>query len=94
MKSPTGTTARVTRRAFSVAVLGCVLPAVAGANQAQPRPLRRIGLLVGDDPEGGVAAFKQTLRELGYVEGRNLVIEMRGTVNPPPGPTPPRNWRG
>lgn len=88
MKSPQGATTRVTRRSFSIAVLGCVLPAVAGANQAQPRPLRRIGLLVGDDPEGGVAAFKQTLRELGYVEGRNLAIEMRETVNPRPGADP------
>lgn len=67
-----------------MAVLGCVLPAIGGANQVQPRPQRRIGLLVGDDPEGGVVAFKQRLRELGYVDGRNLAIEMRETVSPRP----------
>lgn len=41
-------------------------------------------LLVGDDPEGGVVAFKQTLSELGFAEGRNLAIEMRqtGTTHP------------
>jgi len=56
-----------------------MVPAIGSANQVQPRALRRIGLLVGDDPEGGVAAFKQALSELGYVERRNLAIEMRET---------------
>jgi putative ABC transport system substrate-binding protein len=74
----------VTRRAFSRAVFGCVLPAIGGAGQEVRRPLRRIGVLVGDDPEGGMAAFKQALSDLGYVEGRNLALEVRATVNAPP----------
>jgi putative ABC transport system substrate-binding protein len=77
----------VTRRSFVIhlAVLGCTLPIVASANQADPARVRRIGLAFGDDPEGGVAAFRETLRELGYVEGQNLVIEARDTLRSPPG---------
>ena len=46
------------------------------AHAAPPR-LRRIGLAFGDDPEGGVPAFRQALRERGHVEGENLVIDAR-----------------
>lgn len=67
---------RVTRRAFSLAVLGCATGAIAHANQPAPA-VRRVGLLIGDDSEGGVAAFKEALRNLGFVEGRNLAIELR-----------------
>jgi len=79
---------RVTRRSFSIAVVSCVLPAIGRANQLPRGPLRRIGLLVGDDPEGGVAAFRQTLRELGFVEGHNLAIETQETVSPRSGTDP------
>jgi putative ABC transport system substrate-binding protein len=56
--------------------LGCVLPVVSSAQS----PPRRIGLAFGDDPEGGVAAFRAALRELGYIEGKNLFIEARATA--------------
>jgi putative tryptophan/tyrosine transport system substrate-binding protein len=72
-------TRRVSRRSFSMAVLACVAPAIVKGEQTPLRPMPRIGLLVGDDPEGGVAAFTQTLSELGYADGRNLAIEMRET---------------
>ncbi len=77
----------VTRRYFVIrlAAFGCVLPIVPFANQAQRPRVRRIGLAFGDDPEGGVAAFRETLRELGYVEGQNLVIEARDALRAPPG---------
>jgi putative ABC transport system substrate-binding protein len=43
--------------------------------------VRRVGVLVGlaDDPEGQirVAAFKQRLRELGWIEGKNVLFEVR-----------------
>jgi putative ABC transport system substrate-binding protein len=45
-------------------------------------------MLVGDDPEGGVAAFRNTLRDFGYTEGRNLIVEERRTINPPAGTDP------
>lgn len=44
----------------------------------QPTKVFRIGLLYGSSPLPGTAeAFRQGLRDLGYVEGQNLVIEQR-----------------
>ncbi len=77
----------VTRRSFvmRLAAFGCAMPIGPFANQAQRPRVRRVGLAFGDDPEGGVAAFRETLRERGYVEGQNLVIEARDTQRAPPG---------
>ena len=66
----------VNRRAF-VAGLGILFGAPLGA-QAQPQAKKapRIGVLTGPaDP--GVEAFRQGLRELGYVERENITIERR-----------------
>jgi putative ABC transport system substrate-binding protein len=61
--------------------------AVAGAwpltVNAQPAKIPRIGLMVTgslESPEARVQldAFREGLRQLGYVEGRNIVIEYRG----------------
>ncbi len=67
--------------AISFAV-SLVLPL--SAAEAQPvEKLRRIGYLspgsIADqsNPTSDVSAFRQGLRELGYVEGRNLIIESR-----------------
>jgi putative ABC transport system substrate-binding protein len=81
--------AQVTRRSVvtGLAALGCAIPLVSLANQAPPR-VRRIGLAFGDDPEGGVAAFRETLRELGHVEGQTLLIEARDTRSAAPGTNP------
>jgi hypothetical protein len=59
----------VTRRYFVIrlAAFGCAIPIVPFANQAQRPRVRRIGLAFGDDPEGGVAAFRETLHELAPV---------------------------
>ena len=46
----------------------------------QPTKIPRIGLLIGSSPSANAArieAFRQGLRELGYVEGKNIVIEFR-----------------
>ena len=46
----------------------------------QPKKVPRIGYLTGATPDGQAArvkAFRQGLRELGYVEGKNIVIEYR-----------------
>jgi putative ABC transport system substrate-binding protein len=79
----------VPRRTFvkQLAVACGAFPIVA-AGQARPARARRIGLAFGDDPEGGVAAFKATLRELGYVEGRNLEIDARDSMRAPAGTNP------
>jgi putative ABC transport system substrate-binding protein len=54
------------------------LPCIVAAQPAQHVP--RIGFLSGGSPAATAArveAFRQGLRELGYVEGHNLVIEWR-----------------
>ena len=46
----------------------------------QPTKVPRIGFLVGNCPSAisaRIEAFRQGLRELGYVEGKNIVIEWR-----------------
>ena len=50
------------------------------ADAQQPTKVPRIGYLTGATPDGQSArieAFRQGLRELGYVEGKNIVIEYR-----------------
>jgi putative ABC transport system substrate-binding protein len=77
----------ITRRSFvtRLAAFGGAMPFVAFANQTQGARVHRIGLAFGEDPEGGIAAFKATLRELGYVEGQNLVIDARDVLGAPAG---------
>jgi putative ABC transport system substrate-binding protein len=55
----------------------CALPA---ASAQQPAKIHRIGYLSGGFPSANALrtdAFRQGLRELGYVEGKNIVIEYR-----------------
>jgi putative ABC transport system substrate-binding protein len=50
------------------------------AKAQQPKKVPRIGFLSGVSPSTNparVEAFRQGLRELGYVEGKNIVIEYR-----------------
>lgn len=49
------------------------------ANGQQLEQVRRIGVLMAtaDDREGRLAAFREALRELGWVEGRNVKFEVR-----------------
>ncbi|MGH8570129.1 MAG: ABC transporter substrate-binding protein, partial [Gammaproteobacteria bacterium] len=62
---------------FYLALLLVVSPHVAQAQQARTIP--RIGVLMGALPEGGphAEAFREGLRENGYVEGQNIAIEWR-----------------
>ena len=53
---------------------------VSVAQAQQPTKVPRIGYLTGATPEGQAArieAFRLGLRELGYVEGKNIVVEYR-----------------
>ncbi|HTF39967.1 MAG TPA: hypothetical protein VK754_05155 [Propionibacteriaceae bacterium] len=70
------------RRAFISGITLAVLaaPLVGDAQQAAKIP--RIGFLSPQSPldpgmPGRLGAFRQGLRELGYVEGQNIAIESR-----------------
>ena len=55
-----------------------LLTAASPAEAQQPRKVPRIGFFRGPDyPSTYTEAFRRGLRELGYVEGQNLVIEYR-----------------
>ena len=63
---------------FLVIILTLASVHLAEAQQATKVP--RIGFLSALSPEGvltWVEAFRQGLRELGYVEGNNVVVEWR-----------------
>lgn len=70
------------RRDFITLLGGAVAIYPLAARAQQPERVRRIGLLTGyaeSDPEGRspVAAFRQSLRQLGWIEGRNIRIDYR-----------------
>jgi putative ABC transport system substrate-binding protein len=77
------------RRREVIALLGrAVVGSPLGAQAQQPERMRRIGALLHipeSDREGQarIAAFRQSLEALGWVEGRNLTIEYRWTGGDP-----------
>src|SRR3954463_12226948 len=77
------------RRREVIALLGgAVVGSPLGARAQQPERVRRIGALLHileSDREGQarIAAFRQSLEALGWVEGRNLTIEYRWTGGDP-----------
>ena len=71
-----------TRRAFFGTLAGGFLAASLAAEAQQAAKVYRIGLLGGSPPNspGGRRAWKgffEGMRELGYVEGRNILVEGR-----------------
>ena len=71
---------KITRRAFCSMLLALPFPAYA----QQPGKIFRIGLLDGSTAAGSavlVDAFRQELRKLGWIEGRNITIEYRFAEN-------------
>jgi putative tryptophan/tyrosine transport system substrate-binding protein len=67
-------------RGAGAAGLGLLAGCVRLPWQAPPPSVARIGFLASSSPEAiktRVAAFQQGLRELGYVEGKDLTIEYR-----------------
>ena len=67
---------KITRRAFCSMLLALPFPARA----QQPKKVPRIGFLGATTlpaTSARIEAFRQGLRELGYIEGKNIVIEYR-----------------
>jgi hypothetical protein len=70
------------KKAALLSILSVVvkLAAVVTAEAQQPAKAPRIGFLITSSPStiaSRMDAFRQGLRELGYVEGKNIVIERR-----------------
>ena len=70
------------RRTFLIALGSGLLAAPLAAHAQQPARVARIGYLATgplDSPEqrSVLDAFRQGLRELGYLEGQNIVVEVR-----------------
>ena len=69
------------RREFVCVAAWGLLAAPLAAHAQQAGKVPRIGVLVVSDPESltepQVGAFRQGLRDLGYVEGQNIAVEYR-----------------
>ena len=67
----------------SILVIGVLLALGVTAEAQQPAKIPRIGYLTGSSPPTSTTpdlnadAFQQGLRDLGYVEGKNIVVEYR-----------------
>src|SRR5207342_2553218 len=68
------------KKIFCIALCNMLFVLSASAEAQQPAKVSRIGFLLGSPLSANsarVEAFRQGLRELGYVEGKNIVIEWR-----------------
>ena len=68
------------KRALLFCLLATIFLTTPVIAQAQQAKVSRVGYLSANDPSTNSArieAFRQGLRELGYVEGKNIVIEHR-----------------
>jgi putative tryptophan/tyrosine transport system substrate-binding protein len=60
---------------------GLILAFVHLADAQPPKKVPRVGLLISASTavtEPYIEAFRQSLRELGYTEGKNIILEIRG----------------
>ena len=75
------TTCAMKRAAVPSILVAVVLLALGvTAEGQQPKRVPRIGFMIGTSPSiipDRIEGFRQGLRELGYVEGKNIVIEYR-----------------
>jgi len=69
----------MSRKMVCVALVALLLTFSVPTEAQQPTKIARVGYLVGPSSAGSARyeAFRQGLRELGYVEGKNIVIEWR-----------------
>jgi len=73
----------MSKKIFCLALSATLLALCFAAEAQQPAKVPRIGYLTGSSPPTGTTpdrnadAFQQGLRDLGYVEGKNIVVEYR-----------------
>jgi putative tryptophan/tyrosine transport system substrate-binding protein len=69
------------RRDFIAAVGGASVTWPLAARAQQPKPVSRVGMLSLASAMSPIEdAFRQGMRDFGYVEGQNLVLEYRGAA--------------
>ena len=77
----------IRRREFISTLGGMAVAWPLAARAQQPERMRRVGVLMGveDDPQNRlrIGAFVQRLRQLGWIEGRNVQIDYRWAVPVP-----------
>jgi putative ABC transport system substrate-binding protein len=75
------------RREFIALAGGAVVAWPLAAYAQQPAQMRRVGVLesagIETDQQAGVAVFKEVLRQLGWIEGRNVRLEVRWSAADP-----------
>jgi len=74
------------KQLFSILLIVAVVVVAAIATAQQPARVPRIGFLSAASTSANAArneAFRQGLREVGYVEGKNIVIEWRSAEGKP-----------
>ena len=72
-------------RLIASAAIGLLYALCSSANTQQPKKIPQIGYLNVVSVSAGtgrIEAFRQGLRELGYLEGQNIVIEQRHAARP------------
>lgn len=70
----------MTKKIIIFLLVNAILASVQLAEAQQAKKIHRIGFLAssaGERLKSRLAAFQQRLRELGYVQGQNIIIELR-----------------
>jgi putative tryptophan/tyrosine transport system substrate-binding protein len=66
------------RKGIICIALSAMLFAVSAPAEAQQAKIYRIGFLRGAPPlKSHIEVFRQSLKELGYIEGKNITLEYR-----------------
>ena len=69
------------RRQFITLVAGAAAAWPLAARAQQPDQVRRVGVLMSaaieTDQQAGLGVFKEVLHQLGWIDGRNVRVEIR-----------------